>query len=453
MLARWIPGLAVAGLLGWTTVAAGQVHIATRLGGPGDDKIAGTVIAADGFVLVAGTFPALKLEQFHPEEVAGDANGTALVLRLAPKGEHLDSAFRLDGRITHIDLAGNGNVLVAGTFGAVALNKQAIKPLWTFKADAKNARIAPGPDGGAVLLTDKQVTLLDAQGKAGKSWMVPGGHVNDVACDPAGKRVFVIGFDNKKGTPPKQKNYPVQVAFVYAYDFDGNKVWTAYAWKGQEVADHELMADTRGYRIVFGPDGKLYIAGESAGGNTIWLRQSQDLKEPLRQGKRDKYQSSYNTAANHITFVGRLDPKTGKTEAGTLLLARADNDKGNTMRPRALAADSEGRIYVGGASAASPPVSRGAFGGNFEGGGNFFCVLGPDMQRLYATKLGSGADTDDAVTGIAIGKDRIVVVGSHKENLTPVKELQTPAGGGLDGWVVIFERVAQAGTMSPIPSK
>jgi hypothetical protein len=221
---------------------------------------------------------------------------------------------------------------------------------------------------------------------------------------------------------------------VYAFDFGGKKVWTAYDWKGQEVADLKLMADTRGYRLAMGQDGKLYVAGESAGGNTIWSRKSQDLNSELPLAKGDKYQVAFNTAANHITFVGRLDPKTGKTEAGTMLLARLSNNRGNTIRPRALAADASGRIYVGGGSASYPPVSEGAFGGDFDGGGAFFCIFDREFNRLYATKFCSGT-----TLSIALGARGLVVVGDGKANLKAVNPLQPePAGGKSDGWVVVF---------------
>src|SRR5262249_13133757 len=91
-----------------------------------------------------------------------------------------------------------------------------------------------------------------------------------------------------------------------------NDVWTAYDWPGQAVADRRLMADTRGCRLAVGPDGKLYLAGESFGGNPILARGSRDLDENLPMPKGDKYHSAVNTRANPIAFLAPLDPKTGK---------------------------------------------------------------------------------------------------------------------------------------------
>ena len=168
----------------------------------------------------------------------------------------------------------------------------------------------------------------------------------------------------------------------------------------------------------------------------MWTRQSQDLRVRLSLANGDGFQKAYNTRANHITFVGRLDPGTGKAEAGTLLLSRLPSGRGNTIRPRALAADASGLVYVGGASAASPPVSPGAFGSDFEGGGAFFCIFDPGFQRLYAAKLCSGT-----ANAIAVGKEAVVIAGEGKENLKAVEPLQArPVDGPSDGWVVMLKK-------------
>ena len=68
-----------------------------------------------------------------------------------------------------------------------------------------------------------------------------------------------------------------------------------------------------------------------------------------------------------------------------MLLARLESSKGNTIRPRALAVDAAGTIYVGGMSASGAPVSEGAFGGQFEGGGAFFCILSVFLRIFNKT--------------------------------------------------------------------
>jgi hypothetical protein len=415
------------------TISSGQVVLSSYLGGPGDDTMTGAAVLSDGTIVVAGTMPDAELKP--SERIPGqEGRGDGFLLRLSADGKKVLSVTRLDGAIGDLDADAEGNVYVTGAFGSAKLNGRTGRRVWQSNVGGEGARIVAGPKGCAAILSEKRIMLVEADGSATKTWLVEADHVNDIACDTQNNLIFVTGFHNRWGTPPGQKDYPVQVAFVYAFDYNGKKVWAAYDWKGQEAADLHLMADTRGYRLFVGADGKLYVAGESAGGNTIWSRRSQDLKTELPLAKGDKYQVPFNTAANHITFVGRLDPKTGNTEAGTMLLARLSNNRGNTIRPRALAADESGRVYVGGASASYPPMSPNASGGDFEGGGAFFCVFDRDFKRLYATKLCSGT-----TAAIGVGERIVVAVGDGSANLKTVNPLQAEAAGGKsDGWLVVF---------------
>ena len=423
-------------LASYAAMAAGatdQVVLSSYLGGPGDDRLTGVGVLSDGSIVLAGTLPGSDLPAAD-RVPAQEGRGDGILLRLDADGKKLLPVIRFEMSLEDLDVDAEDNVYITGGFGSAKLNVRSGKHVWQSKLGGQGARIAAGLQGGSAVLSQKTITLLNPDGTAERSWQVDASHVTDVACDAKSNLVFATGFHNRRGTPPGQKNYPVQVAFVYAFDSDGKRVWTAYDWKGQEVADIQLMADTRGYRLAIGQNGKLYVAGESAGGNTMWSRKSQDLKSELPLAKGDKYQVAFNTAANHITFVGRLDPKTGNAEAGTMLLARLSSNRGNTIRPRALAADSSGRVYVGGGSASYPPVSQSAFGGKFEGGGAFFCVFDHAFTRLYATKLCSGT-----TLSIAVGAKAVIAVGDGKGNLETVNPLQAePAGGGSDGWVVVF---------------
>ncbi len=416
-----------------TGAALGQCVLSSYLGGAGEDRMTGAAVLGDGTIVVAGTMPdgELKPSDRIPRQ---EGDGEGILLHLSADGKRVLSVIRLRGPIQDIDADAEDNIYVASNVGSMKLNGPTGRRLWQSSAGGEGARIAAGPKGGAAVLSQRKIMLVGADGRLAKSWPVDGDHVNDIACDMKNELIFVTGFHNRRGTPPGQKDYPVQVAFVYAYDYDGKRVWTAYNWKGQEVADLRLMADTRGYRLAVGKDSKLYLAGESAGGNTMWSRKAQDLKAELPLAKGDKYQVPYNTRANHITFVGRLDPKTGKTEAGTMLLARLSSGRGNTIRPRALAADESGQVYVGGASASYPPVSENAFGGEFDGGGAFFCVFDRDFKRLYAAKVCSGT-----TAAIAVGKEVVVAAGDGTGHLKTINSFQAkPAGGKSDGWLVIF---------------
>ncbi len=420
----------IAGLFLAQVSVGEDVILSSYVGGPGAEKLAAVAVLPDGTVVVGGGPAESKSGLAAPL-------GKGIMMRISATGERT-AVVSMSGAVEDMDTDADGNLYVAGTFGSAKYDPQG-KAVWTSNVGGIEARIAPGPAGSAVILAAKTVTVLNARGQRVRSLAIPAAYVNDVACDPVTQTVFVTGFDNKRG-----HSEPVQVAFVYAYNAEGRQAWKAYGWGGVEVDDQGLMADTRGYRLAMGGDGKLYVAGESAGGNTMWSRQSQDLTAKAGLAAGDKFQVAFNTSSNHITFIGRLDPKTGRSEGGTMLLARLTSGKGNTIRPRALAVDAAGQVYVGGASASYPPVSEGAFGSQFDGGGAFFCVFDSAFNRIYAAKFCSGA-----AAAVAAGRAAVAVVGETTENLTVVKPLQKAPGGGVDGWVVILPR---PGGPAPAPA-
>jgi hypothetical protein len=148
--------------------------------------------------------------------------------------------------------------------------------------------------------------------------------------------------------------------------------------------------------------------------------------------KPDKYQHPYNTGGAHLGFVGRLNPKTGETEVGTILLARGDGDRGQGMQPSALEVDSRGMVYVGGEAGDSPPVTPGAIGSHFKGGGAFFWALDGRFNRAFSGKICAGT-----VRGIALGRGTIITAGEGTGNLETRKAFKDDPTG-QDGWIAIL---------------
>jgi hypothetical protein len=398
-------------------------------------------VLPDGTFVLGGAVSAEKLALAVPAaEPVG--RGPGVLLRLAGDASEVFAIRRLDGPVSDLDVGPKGNVYVTGGFGTVKFDRLLGKELFTAAVGGADSRVAADPNGGAVVLDGKRLHFVDAAGKVVRDRKVPGSYVNDVACDPANKQVYVTGFYNRKGY-----KYPVQVAFVYAYDMAGKQLWTAYDWAGKEVDDRGLMADTRGYRLCVDAKGWVYLAGESAGGNTIWTRSSKDLDAKIKLAGGDQYQRAHRTAANHITFVGRLHPRTGATVAGTLLLARTPEGRGNTIRPRALAATADGKVYVGGKSADGAPISRGAFNGRFPGGGAWLCVFDAAFRRLYATKLCGGE-----LSAVAVDPHAIVCAGVTEQYVLPVRAIQKVPGQETEGFtVVLVPSVRRARKTRPLP--
>lgn len=410
------------------TAMAADAVVSTYWGSPKHDELRAVVVLPNGMVAAGGLTEAAVTGEKNKKVEGGEGRITFWSAEGKRISEEPCGIVPSD-----MDCDANGRLLVVGRGGVFCWDPVAKSKRWQAEVGGDDARVCAGPSGGAVVLANKRVSVLDSAGKVTAEFGTAGGFVNDVACDPTSQAIFVVGFDNKHGTPPGQKRYPVQVAFVRAYDLRGEQRWQAYAWGGQEVADRQLMADTRAYRIALGDDGKLYVAGESAGGNTIWLRSSRNLDETLPMPKFDAFQHAYNTAANHITAVVRLDPKTGASEAATLLLARLPNGKGNTIRPRAITADAQGNIFVGGASAFSPPKTPGVFGR--EGGGAFLVVFDSQFRRTFATTLAGSA----TLQAVAVRSGVLAAVGQVQGNELATAKPAKPEGDDLgDGFLTIL---------------
>lgn len=241
--------------------------------------------------------------------------------------------------------------------------------------------------------------------------------VNDVAVDGRGQRVFVTGFAQRDGGPCSQ----LQVAWVRAYRYDGSPLWKAYDWThAQAAAANSSCADTRGVRLALGRDGGLYFAGESAGGNSIFRFSPQDLASPAPNVKSDKYTDPYNTASNPITYLARLD-----------------SSRGNTLRPRALAADEAGRVYIGGiaayaiASRASLTLD-GEVLPPYAGDDAWVLVASPDLkERLLWMVWNAGGKGE--VRGLAAGGGIAALaarVNAAPLHLNNALQPDAPSGGG-----------------------
>jgi hypothetical protein len=119
------------------------------------------------------------------------------------------------------------------------------------------------------------------------------------------------------------------------------------------------MADTRGYRLAVGPDGQLYFAGETAGGNTIFRydgrateTQAVEYGSLLRRRlvQTDSCNTPYLMTDAHVAYVARLDPGTGTVQSSQMLIPRLSGavPKSNSYRVRSLGVDDRGRVMFGG---------------------------------------------------------------------------------------------------------
>jgi hypothetical protein len=319
-----------------------QVSGATYLGLGTRDVANAVEIAPDCTVLVAG--------QFGSSMIAGDTinQGTGGVLKLSPNGQRVTAVSRVGVEVSDMAVRQpQGDVAVASNLGVKVMAANLTTTRWQVTNLGAAQRVDMAADGSVAALFGKTLRVYDVNGKElfKQSWT--DSQVNDVAIDSVNKRVVVTGFAQRDKGICKQ----LQVAWVRAYDMSGKAAWTDYDWTHAQAGAADGCADTRGSRVSIGRDGKLYFAGMSSGGNTIFNKNPKNLKVDAPNVKFDAFNNPYNTSSNWITYFSRLNPLDGAIEKGQFVLTRLSSGKGNTIYPSAITADEQGNVYVAGTSA------------------------------------------------------------------------------------------------------
>ena len=420
-----------------------QGQTASWLGSASGDRVNAVEIAADCTVLAAGRLGALAGATAPQPLVAGVPSSTGLLVELAHEGRFVRRQRSFGSTINDLATNAGDELAIAGDAGLVRLDARLHAVRWSKTGLGAAARVALGDDGTVAALFGKTLRIYDANGTELASRSFGDSEVNDVAVDARG--VYVTGFAQRDGGPCSQ----LQVAWVRAYTRTGTERWKAWDWThAQAAATSSSCADTRGLRIATGRDGLVYFAGESAGGNTIFRYQSRDLAANAPNQSTDAFDSAYNTASNHITYVARLDTADGRVLAGKLLLSRLSTGKGNTIRPRAIAADETGRVYVAGVSACCI-AQRDALYHNdravagYAGGDPFVLALAPDLRSRQLWFSAADGGKGEAL-GVAASRG-LVALGSRAD-LGPMlvdRAVQpAPATGANDGGHVLSWSVA-----------
>jgi hypothetical protein len=422
------------------------VCTATYLGGPGDDAAGGVAIADDGTIWYAGSRSGDELGT-TPTVLMGGGDG--VVLHLSSDGRELLSLTRIGGHVSDVVVVpGSDAIAVTGDFGVAVLEDGATTLAWSAQPGGNATRVAAAAGGGVAVVHDQSLALYDAAGQLSADVPVGGSAVNDVIAHDG--LAIVTGFKQDDGPPCTQ----LQIPFVRAHAWDGQLAWTAYDWNKDEVGAVDECADSRGMALAIGGDGKLYYAGESHGGNSVHRRLPNDLSQMAEVVKTDMYNDPYDlNGAAPITFYGRMDPATGALEVGQFLVTRLSDGKGNAARPRAIAADAAGNVFVAGATAcciengtAKTVNGEPAMPEAYQGGGFVLVVSSDFSQRLSWTTF--RGETGNGETGVSLAAGANVAVAFHQalEDATTSEQplltfdaIQAEAGGGAsDGWLAVW---------------
>ncbi len=345
------------------------VSSATYFGRGAADAIFATEFSPDCTLLVAGRITNAANTFTDVTNVGNPlVNGTTgSVARFSTAGTTLIARSVIGSQINDMAVSdASGDVALASDVALVVLASDLSSVRWSVSGGTN--RVAMTADGRVAALFGKTLRVYTAAGARLFELTLGDAMVNDVAIDAASGLVFVTGMAQRDGGSCSQ----LQVAWIRAYELSssGTLRWRAYDYPTRYADQHGDCADARGRLVAMGRDGKLYFGGTSAGGNSMfrWTPQTRASTDPPLvataiwpsaanvQTGNDYYVNPFNTRSNHITYVARFDPASGRHEMGFFLLSRLgiasdSNGNGNTIEPRAIAADETGRVYVGGFSA------------------------------------------------------------------------------------------------------
>ncbi len=449
-----------------------DVNISSYLGSTGQDIIYTSQIYNYNKIILAGE--SSNLTEMVQVNLAGktleeiqitDSSHTGFVMILSPNGQVVESVISLPSAVVDSSLITSGNILITisdlGQINIIDLTSKLITNTFTAPAGGKFSRVrvdatAPGYIAG---IRNGKVSVFGIDGnQIGASFDPVGKQIMDIAVDPESLDLIIVGETQKDGAPCTQ----YRGGWMRSYKFDGGLNWTNYDWTKEQVVNH--CADAMPILVSMGLDGKIYMAAESAGGNTVFAKDPRDLNKAILT-KYDQFNDPYNTASNHITFYGRFDAATGNIEKGQMMLSRLSSGAGNTIKPFSIEADEAGNVVLSGESASHFPdrISRsGENSGNpqktinntliapYAGGEGFVAKISSDFNsRLISTSF-TGTDGNSQFYTVATRNEKVVVAGKITKGQQVIVNSLQAQGGGVDGFFAIWGGVVENNLEEPI---
>jgi hypothetical protein len=389
-------------------------------------------------ILVAGSFGALDGDVSAP---LGDGTGHGL-LEVAADLSSVRGASAFPGGVRDIEVnRSDGSVVAVGDFGVVVLEADARTLRYHDDLGGVAAtRVAVGQAGTVVALTaSRQLFVSSAAGRT-LALELTDALVEDVAVDDHVESIFVVGS--------KPGDCPGTMPFLRSYSLDGVERWRAY--------DHSeagtWCASSRGVRVIIGEDGWLYYAGENHGGNTVHIRDPRDVDTAAELVSYDAYTMGAGRAVNRYGFVARFDPATGDLDSGQVVLPRDQTaDKpfgtGGEFLISALAADGDGRVYVGGSVTCciddrEALTIGGVPVGPYAGREPTLLVLSRALdERLTWTTFTASGSTDGTVESLAVRDRRIALVVQQQDpsgRLVTRSPLRAEPRGQSEGFIAVL---------------
>lgn len=411
----------------------------------GSNDPVNTVIAGQMKHYVGGNFTTVQPGGGYPVNFFNGAAPTdrAKIIVLNKFGTGIDKVAVLGGSLDVFEGQNFGELrmVAAGSFGVMVFDSTLTNVLWSKPLSSPDLPAGPGEirvdiddNGHVVFMRNKNFRVFNEFGNPiAPIRAVPGTFVNDVAI--RNDTIWTTGFNNANETMtspcadgPNGSSFPVQISAIRCYTLQAGTYEQAYLTFGfspnQLDAD---MADTRGYRINIGKDGKLYFLGEAAGGNSIFrwdgkvTKKSSNCNVPASSQKLityDNFNLPVNTASAHLAYLARINPRDGVIEMGQYIIPRLSSGLSNAFRVRDgyVHADENGLVYVCGASTANMEGRTSMFVngrkvGNYSGGDMALLANSSDFRTrifwgTFSDSLGNGV-----LRGVGLRSNIVSAVG------------------------------------------
>ena len=338
--------------------------------------------------------------------VASMRNGQGTLVRLDNFGERSGPARTLDSSIEALAVdRSTHNIIVGGAAGLTVLGPD-FEPLWQrpLTAGPGELRVAVGEQGTVAALAGGVLHVFSAQGHALGQTRPDHEVLRGLAVVDDAALVITTGWSRRRACGEQ-----IDVAALSAFAHDGSPRWHAYghATEAELCGHHDDPASTRGVAVARGNDGLLYLLAEVEG------------RDDLFRGR----PGQPGIAAENVSFDMYTDPETANpaqfayfarfTTAGEhmvgqyFVLPAADS----VVRPRAIAADVHGNVYLAGAAShslgAADDVAMTESLGRMAG---FFQVVAADFGGRRSWQQLDADDMRTDLTALAVTDDRAVTL-------------------------------------------
>ena len=354
-------------------------------------------------------------------QVSEDRNSVTLLLTL-------NSGTRIDDMAYH---RGTNKLLVTGSFGGLLIADPTSTKIQTplpfsdlsegngNKDGGKTKGVFSSITGTIAVLRAKNIIFMDNNGVELMRTVIGRTYVNDIALSHDASQLYVVGYRNAS-----RNGVPVQVPFFYVYTPQTmQRVMTLWDFDAQILGND--MADGRLYHVTVSPRGNVYVAGESAGGNSVFRWNGIDLSSQTVVNT-DKYHHAFNTSSNHITYYAQVDIPGQKVLRGQFALVRLSKEKGekgNTVRigDGNLFVDEWDTLYLVGKCFGSLPnrdgiSHNGVTVSGYGGGDPYILVVSADLQQRYRwVSLGGIHKSKGTTESVTVHNGEILAVGTLEE--------------------------------------